>query len=62
MTYERFRLFTRHQASTETVDQYMMELRRIAANCDLKSITPDQILRDRLVTGIRDEKVRERLL
>ncbi len=29
MTYERFRLFTRHQASTETVDKYMMELRRI---------------------------------
>ena len=62
VTYERFRLFTRDQAPTETVDQYMMELRRIAANCDLESITPDQILRDRLVTGIRDEKVRERLL
>jgi hypothetical protein len=40
----------------------MMELRRISANCDLESITPDQILRDRLVTGIRDAKVRERLL
>ena len=61
VTYERFRLFTRDQAPTETVDQYMMELRRIAANCDLESITPDQILRDRLVTGIRDENVRERL-
>ena len=62
MTYERFRLFTRDQGPTETVDQYMMELRRISANCDLESITPDQILRDRLVTGIRDAKVRERLL
>ena len=62
VTYERFCLFTRDQAPTETVDQYMMELRRIASNCDLESITPDQILRDRLVTGIRDVKVRERLL
>ena len=62
VTYDRFCLFTRDQAPTETVDQYMMELRRIASNCDLESITPDQILRDRLVTGIRDVKVRERLL
>ena len=62
VTYERFCLFTRDQVPTETVDQYMMELHRIALNCDLESITPDQILRDRLVTGIRDVKVRERLL
>ena len=62
MTCERFCLFTRGPAPTEIVDQYMMELRRIASNCDLESITPDQILRDRLVTGIRDVQVRERLL
>ena len=62
VTYERFCLFTRDQAPTETVNQYMMELHRVASNCDLESITPDQILRDRLFTGIRDVKVRERLL
>ena len=62
VTYERFRLFARDQGPEETVDQYMIELRRIASNCDLESITPDQMLRDRLVTGIRDAKVRERLL
>ena len=62
VTYERFCLFTRNQAPTETVDQYMMEMHRIAWNCDLNSISPHQILRDRLVTGIRNVKVRERLL
>ena len=62
VTYERFRLSTRDQGLAETVDQYTMELRRIASNCELESITPDQILRDRFVTGIRDAKVRERLL
>lgn len=62
VTYERFRLFTRDQGATETVDHYMMEQRRIASNYDLDSITPEQILRDRLVTGIRIAKVRERLL
>ena len=36
VTYERFCLFTRDQAPTETVDQYMMELRRIASNCNLE--------------------------
>ena len=40
----------------------MMELCRIASNCDLESITPDQILRDQLVTGIGDVKVDQRLL
>ena len=36
VTYERFCLFTRDQAPTENVDQYMMELRRIASNCNLE--------------------------
>ena len=30
--------------------------------CEFASITPEEILRDRLVFGIRDDKVRERLL
>ena len=40
----------------------MTELRQIAANCDFESLTPDQLLRDRLVTGTRNGKVRENLL
>ena len=45
-----------------TVDQYLTELRQIAANCDFESVTPDQLLRDRLVTGTKTAKVRENLL
>ena len=37
-------------------------MRKIAENCDFASITPDEILRDRLVFGIRDPKTREHLL
>ena len=44
VTHERCCLFTHDQAPTETIDQYMMELHRIASNCDLESITPNQIL------------------
>ena len=60
--YKRFLFFTRDQRESETVDQYLMELRQIAANCDFESVTPDQLLRDRLVTGTKTAKVRENLL
>lgn len=34
----------------------------MAKNCQHESITPDEILRDRIVLGILDDKMRERLL
>ena len=37
-------------------------LRKLAERCDFERITPDEILQDRLVFGIRDAKTRERLL
>ena len=37
--YERFLFFTRDQRESETIDQYLTELRQIAANCDFESIT-----------------------
>ena len=60
--YERFLFFTRDQRESETIDQYLAGLRQVVANCDFASITPDQLLRDRLVTGTRNAKVRENLL
>lgn len=61
-TYERFHFFTWDQQEPETVDQYLMELCQITANCDLQLITPDQLLRDRLVTGTKSPKLHENLL
>ena len=60
--YERFLFFTRDQRESETIDQYVTDLRQIAANCDFESITADQLLRDRLVTGARNAKVPENFL
>ena len=54
--YERFLIFTRDQRKSKTADQYLAELRQIAANCSFESRTPDQLLRDRLVTGTRNAK------
>ena len=60
--YERYRFNNRKQEPGESISAYVTELRVIAKNCAHDEITPDEILRDRLVLGVRDEKVRERLL
>jgi len=46
----------------ESIVAYLTELRTITKNCQHDNITPDDILRDRIVLRIREDKVRERLL
>ncbi len=60
--YERYRFDNRNQAPGESIVTYLTEMRTIARNCAQDSITPDEILRDRLVLGIRNDHVRERFL
>lgn len=60
--YERYKFQCRNQEAGESGSQYMTELRHMAENCDYVSITTSQIIRDRFVHGLRDSKVRERLL
>ena len=60
--FERYRFNRRTQEAGESYDQYKTALRKLAESCDFDTITPDEMLRDRLVFGIRDSKVRERLL
>ncbi|RLJ22759.1 hypothetical protein DJ031_00295 [bacterium endosymbiont of Escarpia laminata] len=60
--YERYRFNNRNQAVDETISAYVTDLRTIAKNCAHEDITPDEIIRDRLVLGLRDDKMRERLL
>ena len=60
--FERYCFNRRTQEPGETFDQYCTALRKLAAGCDFETITPGEILRDLLVFGIRDSKVRERLL
>lgn len=57
--FERYRFNRRVQETGETYDQYCTALRKLAAGCDFSSITQEEILRDRIVFGIRDNKVRE---
>ena len=60
--FERYRFNKRTQEAGESYDQYRTALRKLAEGCEFSTITPEEILRDRLVFGISDHKVRERLL
>ena len=61
-TYERYKFNSRNQKSDEGFEQYFTALKQQALSCAFDDITPDEILRDRLVFGICNNKVRERLL
>jgi len=60
--FERYKFNRRAQEMGESYDHYRTALRKLADECEFGTITPDEILRDRLVFGVRDAKVRERLL
>eukprot|EP00118_Oscarella_pearsei_P022042 m.251331 g.251331 ORF g.251331 m.251331 type:complete len:156 (+) comp40334_c0_seq6:269-736(+) len=61
VTLERHLFFVRDQEVGETIDRYVLALRTLAKTCEFSTLT-DALIRDRLVCGLRDHKVRERLL
>jgi len=61
VTMERHLLFTRKQKEGEGFEEFLVELRDMAARCELPA-TADSILRDCVILGIRDEKLRTELL
>ena len=60
--FERYKFHRRNQEPGESYDQYRTALRKLAESCEFDKINPEEILRDKLVFGISDTKVRERLL
>lgn len=61
VTFERYKLNTRTQHEGESIDQYVTELKHLAATCDYRELR-DELIRDRIVLGLRDNAVRGRLL
>ena len=51
----------RKQEEGESIDTYVNVLRNLAKNCDFKVLN-DELIRDRIVCGIRDAAVRKSLL
>ncbi|XP_043218728.1 uncharacterized protein LOC122380042 [Amphibalanus amphitrite] len=57
---ERYNFYTRGQKPDESVSQYLSALRSLAATCDFPD--GDNMLRDRICIGLRDQKIQAALL
>ena len=58
--FKRAKFNQRVQAETETVDQLVTALYALVEHCEYKGLK-EQMIRDRLVVGLRDSKLSERL-
>ena len=61
MIAERLYFYSRNQKPTESVAEYVAELRRFATHCEFGD-GPNDALRDRLVCGLRNHGLQQRLL
>ncbi|XP_072401082.1 uncharacterized protein [Diabrotica undecimpunctata] len=60
-TNDRFLFFTRVQEEDEEFDNFTKQVKLLAKNCNFDSLE-DSLIRDRLVSGIRDQALQKRLL
>ena len=58
--YERAKFNRRKQEDGETVDEFVMDLYRLAEHCEY-GILHDELVKDRIVVGIKDSKLSEKL-
>lgn len=61
VTVERHKFFTRSQKEVESIEQYVLELKKLAKTCEFGSLY-DDLIKDRLVCGVSSATIRERLL
>ncbi|XP_042147547.1 uncharacterized protein LOC121836654 [Ixodes scapularis] len=58
---ESYKFFNRQQRKGESVQDFIVKLRKIAENCNFED-SLDRMLRDRIVCGVRNETVKRQLL
>lgn len=61
VTMERYKFNTRMQDKSESIDQFIIDLRNMSKNCAFGAIE-EELIRDRIVCGTNSERVKERLL
>ena len=61
LVYERYGFNTCVQQSEESVQSYLTRLRKLAASCEYGALT-DELIRDRLVIGLKNQGDKVRLL
>ena len=59
--YERYMFNKRVQDAGESVDHYITDVIKLAEHCRY-GVLKDNLIRDRLASGVQDDKVREKLL
>lgn len=60
-TMSRFKFFTRNQEVSESIDDYVTALRILSQYCEFEHLE-ESLIRDRIVCGVTDARVRDRLL
>lgn len=58
---ERFQFFMLEQKN-QSIDRYILELRKQAVKCDFHIQEQDKLIHNRLVLGLNDIKLQEELL
>lgn len=61
VTIERHIFFTRNQSEGEQFDVFLTDLKLKAKTCEFENLK-DSLIKDKIVSGIRDDQVRSRLL
>ena len=61
ITYERHIFNSRNQGDNESIDLYVTNLRLKARTCEFGPLT-DELIRDKIMCGIKSDQVRGRLL
>ena len=61
IVFERYQFWNRNQNASEPIDLWVTDLRSKAAKCEFGTFESDMI-RDKVVFGVRDERIKEKLL
>ncbi len=61
VVYERYRFWSRNQMNDEPVDKWVKDLKTIAVDCEFEN-QENSMIRDKLVFGICDGRIKERML
>ncbi|CAH0724172.1 unnamed protein product, partial [Brenthis ino] len=59
--YERFKFNSRVQKEGEDFDQFVTDLHKLAEGCEY-NLLKEELIRDRVVIGIRDRNISDRML
>lgn len=61
VVFERYMFHKRVQKEGETFEQFLTDVKKLARTCEFNNMT-DEMVRDRIVLGVHEASVQERLL